>query len=67
MTDIESVVASTKTRREMAELYAVLMHPQHSKPNWPELNRAIMDRWSLSGLKWIKARAWKFYEERESA
>lgn len=29
------------------------------KPDWPCINRAILERWSMSGLEWIKRRAWK--------
>lgn len=32
--------------------------------DWPKVNKAIMDRWSLSALKYIKERAWKLHEGR---
>lgn len=27
------------------------------KPDWPKINRAIIDRWSMSGLERVKGRA----------
>lgn len=29
--------------------------------NWGNVNRAIIERWSRSGLNYIKVEAWKFY------
>ena len=26
---------------------------------WKRINQAIISRWSLAGLEWIKARAWE--------
>lgn len=28
--------------------------------DWPKVNRAIIERWSLSALKWIKEEAWAY-------
>ncbi len=29
---------------------------------WPTLNLAIMDRWSPSGLEYVKRKAWKIVQ-----
>ena len=52
------------TREGAANMYAYLialtyLHADHEVS---EINLAIKERWSLSGLKWIKNRAWKIYE-----
>lgn len=31
--------------------------------NWSKINKAIIDRWSLSGLKYIKKEAYKLYNK----
>lgn len=33
--------------------------------DWPTVNRAIVERWSRSGLEWIKHRAWGLCEPAE--
>jgi hypothetical protein len=45
------------TRDDMAIAYGRSL----SDPNvdWPAVNRAIVQRWSLSALKYIKREAWK--------
>lgn len=34
--------------------------------NWAKINHAIINRWSKSGLNYIKKLAWKQFEERET-
>lgn len=58
-------------RRGVAALYAVALRYGHAVPrpshavsdewdiDWKTVNRAILNRWSMSGLKWIKRRAWR--------
>lgn len=48
------------SRNELAEEYAVLMrrHGLHWSGYEP-INRAILRRWSMAGLRYIKTRAWK--------
>lgn len=36
------------------------------KPNWPKINRAIIDRWGQRGLTRIKNLAWAYAEGRKS-
>jgi hypothetical protein len=33
--------------------------------DWPLVNRAIVERWSVSGLQWIKTKAWGYAERTE--
>ena len=33
--------------------------------DWNKINKAIIDRWSLNGLKYIKKEAWKIYNKYE--
>ena len=50
-------IAQGATRNAVAQTYRLAM--QSSTPtDWPRVNRAILSRWSVSGLNWIKKRAW---------
>lgn len=62
-TAMDSWVALFASRDELAVEYARLLrdHP-YSWPTWPTLNLAIADRWSESGLRYIKRKAWKLAE-----
>ena len=47
-------------RNEVAEVYAdALRYEGLGSEWWRGFNEAIVRRWSLYGLKYIKARAWK--------
>jgi hypothetical protein len=57
------------TRDDVAMTYAFCI--RQSGPGWGNdeidyavINRAIMDRWSLSALKYIKEKAWRIAEGR---
>jgi hypothetical protein len=53
------------TREDVALTYAFAIRqwgPMDER--YAVVNRAIMERWSLAGLKWIKTRAWKVAEGR---
>lgn len=45
------------TRAVMVGFYADYLLAKIDR--WPELNRAIMEKWSRSSLEWIKKQAWK--------
>jgi hypothetical protein len=46
-------------RKDIAQTYAlILKSSERDKVDWPKINRKIMLRWSLSGLRWIKQQAW---------
>ena len=58
-TAMDRWVATFATRDAMARSYRHLL--DEKGPNWgawPILNVAIMDRWSASGLAYIKTKAW---------
>jgi hypothetical protein len=45
-------------RRDVAQTYALtLMSSDRDTVDWPKVNHAIMERWSKSGLIWIKKQA----------
>ncbi len=55
-----------KNRDEMARLYAdALMGGVGDRAG--ELNEAILKRWTMAGLIYIKERAWKIWRERRAA
>lgn len=57
--EIMREIADPKMKREdIALTYAFLIR-QSEHPDWSKINRAILERWSMAGLKWIKERAWK--------
>ena len=46
-------------RRDVAQTYRLAMQSSECEQiDWAKVNRAIMDRWSRSGLEWIKKQAW---------
>lgn len=49
-----------RSRQEAAEVYArgLLLGPQAAL-DWPVINGAILERWSVSSLKTVKFLAWK--------
>jgi hypothetical protein len=49
-----------KDRKAASDLYAQAIRSEFSAHyDWAAINRAIVRRWSRSGLIWIKNRAWK--------
>ena len=46
------------TRDDMASAYREGLDAMEDV-DWPAVNRAVKERWSMSGLKYIKARAWR--------
>lgn len=48
------------TRDQVAAQYACVMAgPFANDADWPRIDRAIKDRWSMSALVYIKRKAWK--------
>ena len=47
-------------RFDVAQTYAMAL--DSDEVDWSLVNREIIDRWSMSGLKWIKEKAWKIRE-----
>lgn len=49
-------------RDDIALTYCLALRSSESnKIDWAKVNTAIMNRWSKSGLIYIKERAWKLY------
>lgn len=45
-------------RRDVAQTYRLTMESdERDKDDWGVINKAIMERWSLSALEWIKEQA----------
>ena len=47
---------------DIALTYAFALRQEPDNTDWSTVNRAIVERWSMSGLSRIKALAWKRYE-----
>jgi hypothetical protein len=45
---------------EVARVYAkALLKRDHPTWFWPDMNRAIIERWSVTALRRVKNRAWE--------
>ena len=46
-------------RIDIAKSYALaLRSSERGSIDWKKVNAAIIERWSIAALKWIKAKAW---------
>jgi hypothetical protein len=63
MVDVEgqllSEIADPRMKREDVALTYAFGLRQPNEVDWPRVNNAIIDRWSMNALKWIKTYAWK--------
>lgn len=57
MNELMLAVTESKNRGEMAAVYARYLDERDI--DWSAVNSAILTRWSMSGLGYIKERAWK--------
>jgi hypothetical protein len=58
---IREIADTSLKRRDIAQTYALAIDAERedgAKVDWHKVNRAIIDRWSPSGLEWIKKQAW---------
>ena len=55
---LREVADSRMKRDDVALTYAFALRSR-DEIDWLKVNEAIIDRWSLSALKYIKERAWK--------
>lgn len=56
---LDRFVAAFPSRDAMASAYADYLIAYGTEwPAWPALNLAVIDRWSVSGLRYIKEKAW---------
>lgn len=56
--EIVERVRAAKNRTEAAEVYADGIR-EADWIHWPAVNAAILERWTMAGLIYIKERAWK--------
>jgi hypothetical protein len=45
-------------RKHIAQLYRLALMQDDEKINWKVVNNAIIKRWSIAGLEYIKQLAW---------
>lgn len=51
------------TRDDVAMTYAMsLVSSERDSVDWEKVNKAIIERWSMNALVYIKTRAWKKVE-----
>lgn len=55
---LAEIVDKRMTRDDVALTYAFAIR-QQDEVDFPTVNRAIIERWSLSALKYIKTAAWR--------
>jgi hypothetical protein len=53
---MDEISRPESTRRDVAKTYALALRSSE-KTDWKVVNTAIIDRWSVSGLNWIKQQA----------
>lgn len=52
-------IAQGLNRRQIAQTYRLALQSSESETmDWGKVNRAIIERWSVAGLAWIKKQAW---------
>lgn len=57
---LNEIASKQCKRRDIAQTYRLAMESEKAgvdKPDWAQINRAIVERWSLSALTWIKEQA----------
>ena len=55
---LTEIADPTMTRRQVALTYR-LAALDPDRVDWPVVNRAIVARWSVSALEWVKREAWR--------
>ena len=55
---LENIEDKRLKRNDIAWLYAMALNSTEDT-DWKKVNYAIIDRWSMSGLKYIKELAWR--------
>ena len=57
---LEEIANPAMKRLDVAKTYRlILASGDQARVSWRTVNTAIVDRWSLSALDWIKRFAWK--------
>lgn len=60
---VEGEIAAGAKRQDVAETYALALR-YCPGADFKRINTAILNRWSVSALRWIKERAWAYAEGR---
>ena len=63
---LEEIANKKFTRNSVALTYAFCLR-QREEVDFGIVNRAILERWSRSGLEYIKKKAWNLVEGKECA
>jgi hypothetical protein len=50
------IASRAMKRRDIAQTYALAMRSRE-QVDWAKVNGAIIERWSMAGLQWIKEQA----------
>jgi hypothetical protein len=58
---LDEIADPSMKRKDVAQTYAFAIR-QHDEVDFAVVNRAIVERWSIAGLKWIKEEAWRLVE-----
>lgn len=57
--DILGTIADAACKRDdVADDYSLALRESRDIIDWPKVNAAVINRWSLSALKYIKGMAW---------
>jgi hypothetical protein len=57
---LEEIANPAMKRLDVAKTYRLILHSGDiERVNWRAVNAAIIERWSVSALEWIKGFAWK--------
>ena len=54
---LDEIAIPTQKRKDIAQTYALAIKSGEAV-DWAKVNAAIIKRWSVGGLKWIKESAW---------
>ena len=60
---IHEIKNTSLDRDNIAVTYAIIITRFGNKANWLLINTLIINRWSRSGLEYIKSKAWKLVEQ----
>lgn len=47
------------TRDDVAATYALALGAREGVVDWSKINHAIIERWSMSALRYVKEKAWR--------
>jgi len=56
---LQEIANKQFNQKDIAMTYAMALAQKTETVDWKKVNHAILDRWSMSGLKRVKEMAWK--------